>query len=1143
MLLEDVISEGPPQNEEEDGNIVEPSLKVLDKVIQPTKDDVQYKDEVMTVERSTREDLSMREQLPPAEDLRSKLLAEAKAEKSRLLAQIQKLISEDSDNIDSPRSEPPQIVTFEGNITTEHTVYAEIPKILAGEEENMMRSETRNHPNESETETSDVDLSCTDTHDCIESDKIVLTTNNAEQEKKTETVEGVQKEAKVVDENNESTGDESETNLEEEAYTDNTNQEVINIERDNSIEVTEKNGVTDFVISKDGPGTPDHASHEREIAETEAHVVQEVEGAITSEIKQFMKCFRGEKTVDEIEEERWETLRIEGKLVLTRHLLIGWKLTNGNCMGMRCDSSPITEKHGVKECVICGGCGSGNDGLYLAILETKMEACAEIEQRCSQDIAESFGRLNESGADNLIYIGGMNHTMSRCDTMNSESEIREESSGEIVANKNNILSGILEAADATLTKALVGWKSVVTCGDDWNVEDDSHLALMDGSMERKGDENKIEGGEEHIPKLLEGDADENKRYDEKEELDSCTQTGLSTVGDEVNVDLNTEINDVLVRVTDTVEGDEGNVGFNTEINDVLLRVRERVEVSGNIFNSSTADENIVREVNRTTENQEEEEIENQAKKDNGDTQVDKEHVAFLQLSSVSSKCENSSPPDDNGDTQVDKGDVPFLQLSSVSSKGENSSLPDDNSREKKVQGAENAAQNLSTHIKQEIENDSADVSGAAIKDINKDTFREEPAENETEAIDYNLNKMEIEVSKKEEEPSNDTVTEEKKTENEVKEKEAMKNDVGGNGAIFQGPTNVAWDQLDFDEMRNIVTEEIGKSVVDGWVILEGSCSACEMPLLGRAIGEVKCVLCGPIYLEEDDGTIESDAGIEREDAGMLEPTVEIEPAEKKVIEFEPEAQTEVEMNEPEAAENETNEPQASIKAAVENETIESEAPIEAVENETIESEAPIEAVENESIESKAPIKPFDIKPKCEFQNEEIKALDLPIGVEMDEDILHDLVAIARAAEDYNHPEILEKNDRHLKKFEFSGDIQKRLEIELPVGVDEDALSDIVAIARAAEDYTNPETSREAKSTLDILKISDDMPREGPDRTEIVATNALHEIMNRMEKTKSRLSASLENSPEIEVETLLEKLASAALAMKTLSEMEHVYQGL
>ncbi|KAL3907954.1 MAG: hypothetical protein SGILL_008665, partial [Bacillariaceae sp.] len=63
--------------------------------------------------------------------------------------------------------------------------------------------------------------------------------------------------------------------------------------------------------------------------------------------------------------ERWETLRMEGRAIMTRRVLQGWQLLPQACQGSECEMSPLITKHGKTECVVCGGTGTGEDGVYM----------------------------------------------------------------------------------------------------------------------------------------------------------------------------------------------------------------------------------------------------------------------------------------------------------------------------------------------------------------------------------------------------------------------------------------------------------------------------------------------------------------------------------------------------------------------------------------------------------------------------------------------------------------------------------------------------------------------------------------------------------------------------------------------------------
>jgi uncharacterized Zn finger protein (UPF0148 family) len=95
---------------------------------------------------------------------------------------------------------------------------------------------------------------------------------------------------------------------------------------------------------------------EREaIAETERHLKAEME-----DYKERVIL----PTESQLYRERWETLRMEGRAIMTRRVLQGWELVPETCKGAECEMSPLITKHGRCECVVCGGTGTGEDGVY-----------------------------------------------------------------------------------------------------------------------------------------------------------------------------------------------------------------------------------------------------------------------------------------------------------------------------------------------------------------------------------------------------------------------------------------------------------------------------------------------------------------------------------------------------------------------------------------------------------------------------------------------------------------------------------------------------------------------------------------------------------------------------------------------------------
>lgn len=113
----------------------------------------------------------------------------------------------------------------------------------------------------------------------------------------------------------------------------------------------------------------------REVSDTKRHIIiQTIELAEMEAVAETEESIKATfedynepvilQTASEICTERWETLRLEGRAIMTRRVLKGWAITPEACLGIECHNSPLIEKHGVKECAVCGGCGKGTDGVY-----------------------------------------------------------------------------------------------------------------------------------------------------------------------------------------------------------------------------------------------------------------------------------------------------------------------------------------------------------------------------------------------------------------------------------------------------------------------------------------------------------------------------------------------------------------------------------------------------------------------------------------------------------------------------------------------------------------------------------------------------------------------------------------------------------
>eukprot|EP00536_Pseudo-nitzschia_multiseries_P006908 jgi/Psemu1/304464/fgenesh1_kg.153_\ len=109
-----------------------------------------------------------------------------------------------------------------------------------------------------------------------------------------------------------------------------------------------------------------------EAAEREA--VAETEQTIKAECEDYKERVIL-PTDSEIETERWETLRMEGRAILTRRVIQGWQLLPVACKGSECFMTPLVGLGGRKECCVCGGSGSGTDGAYAK--EEEVQAAPE----------------------------------------------------------------------------------------------------------------------------------------------------------------------------------------------------------------------------------------------------------------------------------------------------------------------------------------------------------------------------------------------------------------------------------------------------------------------------------------------------------------------------------------------------------------------------------------------------------------------------------------------------------------------------------------------------------------------------------------------------------------------------------------------
>jgi len=99
------------------------------------------------------------------------------------------------------------------------------------------------------------------------------------------------------------------------------------------------------------------------IAMAEIEAVAETEKATKAQCEDYKEMIIL-PSESELFKERWDTLRMESRSIMTRRILQGWELLPEGCGGAECHLSPLVSKLGQKECVVCGGTGSGCDGVY-----------------------------------------------------------------------------------------------------------------------------------------------------------------------------------------------------------------------------------------------------------------------------------------------------------------------------------------------------------------------------------------------------------------------------------------------------------------------------------------------------------------------------------------------------------------------------------------------------------------------------------------------------------------------------------------------------------------------------------------------------------------------------------------------------------
>jgi len=100
------------------------------------------------------------------------------------------------------------------------------------------------------------------------------------------------------------------------------------------------------------------------IAQAEAEAIAEAESIVMADAEGFIQPPDILLSASCLQNERWELLRSEARSVMTRRMMQGWTMAADMCHGEECQSAPLLKKGAVTVCAVCGGSGSGADGVY-----------------------------------------------------------------------------------------------------------------------------------------------------------------------------------------------------------------------------------------------------------------------------------------------------------------------------------------------------------------------------------------------------------------------------------------------------------------------------------------------------------------------------------------------------------------------------------------------------------------------------------------------------------------------------------------------------------------------------------------------------------------------------------------------------------
>lgn len=179
------------------------------------------------------------------------------------------------------------------------------------------------------------------------------------------------------------------------------------------------------------------------IAQAEAEAIAEVEAIVKADAEDFKQgvVLPSEST---LEKERWNTLRTEGRSVMTRRVMAGWTLLAELCRGEECRNSPLVSNGHRKECVVCGGTGSGKDGVYARSVDEDDDADDD-----NDEVPEIPGN---HGLTNRDLASPVNEVHSEPDDVVSPSVLRSvEEIQEDFETKRDVVSKVIGR------KMLEGW--------------------------------------------------------------------------------------------------------------------------------------------------------------------------------------------------------------------------------------------------------------------------------------------------------------------------------------------------------------------------------------------------------------------------------------------------------------------------------------------------------------------------------------------------------------------------------------------------------------------------------------------------------------------------------------------------------------